>query len=64
MVDFVLVDIVNPLSLFGVPFSLVDVVNEPAVDVAFWMSNLHSYLGVGLEVFDVDFPVILLDVGR
>ena len=64
MVDFVLVDVLNPFSSFDVPFLLVDVVDEPVVNIDFWMSSLHSDLDVDLEDFDVHFPMILLDVGR
>ena len=55
MVDFVLVDVLNPLSSFDVPFLLVDVVDEPVVGIDFWMSSLHSDLDVDLEDFDVHF---------
>ena len=55
MVDLVLVDVLNPFSSFDVPFLLVDVVDEPVVDIDFWMSSLHSDLDVDLEDFDVHF---------
>ena len=51
MVDFVLVDVLHPFSSFDVPFLLVDVVDEPVVDIDFWMSSL-----VDFEDFDVHFP--------
>ena len=41
MVDLVLVDVQNLLSSFDVPFLLVDVVDEPVVDIDFWMSSLR-----------------------
>ena len=50
-----LVDVLNPFSSFDVPFLLVDVVDEPVVDIDFWMSSLHSDLDVDLEDFDVHF---------
>ena len=55
MVDLLLVDVVNPFSSFDVPFLLVDVVDDPVVDIDFWMSSLHSDLDVDLEDFDVHF---------
>ena len=51
-----LVDVLNPFSSFDVPFLLVDVVDEPVVDIDFWMSSLYSDLDVDLEDFDVHFP--------
>ena len=56
MVDFVLIDVFNPFSSFDLPFLLVDVVDEPVVDIDFWTSSLHSDLDVDLEDFDVHFP--------
>ena len=56
MVDLLLVDVLNPFSSFDAPFLLVDVVDEPVVDIDFWMSSLHSDLDVDLEDFDVRFP--------
>ena len=55
----------NPFSSLDVLFLLVDVVDEPVVDIDFWMSSLRSDLDVDLEDFDVHFPnITLLDVGR
>ena len=48
MVNFVLIDVLCPFHSFDVPFSLVDVVDDPIVDIEFWMSSLHSDLDVDL----------------
>ena len=51
------VDVLDPFSSFDVPFLLVDVVDEPVLDINSWMSSLHSDLDVDLEDFDVHFPI-------
>ena len=56
MVDFALVDVVDPFSSSDVPFSLVDVVDNPIVDIDLWLSSLHSDPNVHLEDFHVHFP--------
>ena len=54
----VLVDIVNPFSSFDVPFSLVNVVVEPAVD-----SDFECQVWLSIEMLTWIFLIILLNVG-
>ena len=56
MVDFARVGVLNPFSLFDVPFSFANLDVEHVVDIDFWMSSLHSDLDVDLTDFDLHFP--------